>query len=251
MTGTGPAQAPDRTEEMMAVVDTTWPPAEIRRADPFLLRRGGGGGKRVSSASALRGEVTAAQIDAAEAAMREMGQVPLFSLRPGDAALDAALEARGYTVVDPVWIYARDATELAELDKGDSPERVSLTAWEPLAIQREIWAAGGIGPARLEVMARATCPKTSLIGRYDNSPGGTAYIGIDGDIAMLHALEVAPEVRGRGMGRAMMIDAARWARDNGARELAVVVTRANTGGNALYRALGMAQVGTYHYRQGS
>ncbi|MCA1335771.1 GNAT family N-acetyltransferase [Pseudooceanicola marinus] len=236
---------------MMSVVDTTWPPAEIRRADPFVLRRGSGGGKRVSSASALRGEVTAAQIDAAEAAMREMGQVPLFSLRPGDAALDAALEARGYAVFDPVWIYARATTELAELDKGASPERVSLTAWEPLAIQREIWAAGGIGPARLEVMARATCPKTSLIGRYDNSPGGTAYIGIDGDIAMLHALEVAPEVRGRGMGRAMMIDAARWARDQGARELAVVVTRANAGGNALYRALGMAQVGTYHYRQGS
>ena len=246
-----PATSKDRTDEMMAVVDATWPPAEIRRADPFVLRRGGGGGKRVSAASALTTEISAAQIDVAEAAMREMGQAPLFSIRPGDAALDAALEARGYTVVDPVLIYVAPAAALAALDKGASPERVSLTAWEPLAIQREIWEAGGIGPARLAVMERATGPKTSLIGRYDNVPGGTAYVALHGPVAMLHALEVVPEVRGRRMGRAMMIDAARWAKAQGAQDLAVVVTRANIGGNALYRSLGMAQVGAYHYRQGS
>lgn len=240
---------PDRTAELMQVVDATWPPAEMRRAEPFVLRRGAGGGKRVSAASALRDAITGPEIDAAEAAMRGMGQGPLFSIRPADAALDTALAARGYAVVDPVTIYTAPAADLAAQPR--QPERVSLTAWEPLAIQREIWARGGIGPARLEVMMRVAGPRTSLVGRFENSPGGTAFVAIAGRIAMLHALEVVPELRGRGMGRAMMIDAARWALDQGAQELAVVVTQANTGANALYAALGMAPVGRYHYRLGS
>lgn len=241
--------ATDRTAEFMAVVDATWPPAEILPGDPFILRRGGGGGKRVSSASSTRGGVTAAEIDAAEGAMRAMAQPPLFSIRPGDEDLDAALEARGYAVVDPVWIYTMPAADMAALEK--APERISLTAWEPLAIQKEIWAEGGIGAARLAVMDRVTGPKTSLIGRYENTPGGTAFVAVDGRIAMLHALEVSAAVRGRGMGRAMMIDAARWAVTQGAEEFSIVVTRGNVGGNALYRSLGMAQVGSYHYRLGS
>ena len=236
----------DRTAELMAVVDSTWPPAEMIEAAPFLLRRGGGGGKRVSSASTLRGAVTAAEIDAAEAAMRAMDQVPLFSIRPGDEALDAALESRGYEVVDPVWIYVMKTADMAALPKAN--ERVSVPAWEPLAMQREIWAAGGIGQARIAVMERVAGEKTSLIGRFDNAPGGTAFLALSGKVAMLHALEVLPEARGRGMGRAMMIDAARWALRHGADEISVVVTRENTGGNALYRALGMEQVGQYHYR---
>ncbi|MBR9764224.1 MAG: GNAT family N-acetyltransferase [Rhodobacteraceae bacterium] len=243
----------DRTAELMAVVDATWPPAEDIRAAPFLLRRGGGGGKRVSAASTLRdgitGPITGPEIDAAETAMRAMEQVPLFSIRPGDEALDAELEARGYEVVDPVWIYVMSAPAMAALPK--ARERVSVPAWEPLAIQREIWAAGGIGPARIEVMERVSGAKTSLIGRFENAPGGTAFVALSGRIAMLHALEVLPEARGKGMGRAMMIDAAKWASRQGAEEISVVVTRANAGGNALYRSLGMVQVGQYHYRLGS
>ncbi|PJE27941.1 Acetyltransferase (GNAT) family protein [Pseudooceanicola antarcticus] len=237
----------DRTPELMAVVDATWPPAETIEASPFVLRRGGGGGKRVSSASAMRDGITQAEIDAAEAAMRAMAQQPLFSIRPGDEALDAALQARGYEVVDPVWIYVIPAATLAALPKRGE-ERVSVPAWEPLAMQREIWAAGGIGPSRIAVMQRVSGAKTSLIGRFDNAPGGTAFVALSGGIAMLHALEVLPEARGRGMGRAMMIDAAKWAVAQGAQEFSVVVTRQNTGGNALYRSLGMEQVGQYHYR---
>ncbi|WP_010138954.1 GNAT family N-acetyltransferase [Oceanicola sp. S124] len=240
----------DRTPEFMAVVDATWPPAEIIEAAPFLLRRGGGGGKRVSAASTLRGGITAAEIDAAETAMRAMGQHPLFSIRPGDEELDTELEARGYEVVDPVWVYTMSAPAMAALPKRGE-ERVSVPAWEPLAMQREIWEAGGIGPARIAVMERVEGAKTSLIGRFDNAPGGTAFVALSGGIAMLHALEVLAEARGKGMGRAMMIDAAKWAVSQGAQEFSVVVTKANAGGNALYRSLGMEQVGQYHYRQGA
>ncbi|QOL81708.1 GNAT family N-acetyltransferase [Pseudooceanicola spongiae] len=230
----------------MAVVDATWPPAQMRHQGAWLLRRGGGGGKRVSAASAV-GAVTDADIVEAEAAMRAMEQPQLFSLRPGQEALDAKLAARGYVIVDPVNIYACPVDTLATREK--RPEQHSLATWEPLAIQREIWSAGGIGAARIEVMLRAGEPRTTLIGRYDNSPAGTAYVAVSDHVGMLHALEVLEEMRGRGMGKAMMIDAARWAAQNGAQTFSVVCTQANVAANALYNALGMTKVGHYHYRQ--
>ncbi|KAA2312533.1 GNAT family N-acetyltransferase [Pseudooceanicola sediminis] len=236
----------ENTDRYMAVVDATWPPAQMRHQGAWLLRRGGGGGKRVSAASAM-GPVTDADVVEAEAAMRAMSQPLLFSLRPGQEALDAKLAARGYVVVDPVNIYACPVNVLAEQEK--RPEQHSLATWEPLAIQREIWATGGIGDARIDVMLRAGEPRTTLIGRFDNSPAGTAFVAVSDHVGMLHALEVLEAMRGRGMGKAMMIDAARWAAQNGANTFSVVCTQANIAANALYTALGMTKVGHYHYRQ--
>lgn len=76
------------------VVDGTWPAAKYETVGPFLVRQGLGGGSRVSAASRM-GDVTATDIDAAEAAMLAMGQKRIFCLRPGDDALDAALEPAG------------------------------------------------------------------------------------------------------------------------------------------------------------
>ncbi|QPM91794.1 GNAT family N-acetyltransferase [Pseudooceanicola algae] len=239
-------QAGDKTARLMDVVDGTWPAAEILRDGPWTLRRGAGGGKRVSAASTDR-PVTDAQIDRAEAGLAAWGQPPLFRLTDRDLALDAALAARGYDVIDPVLAYLGTTADLAA--QARSPDCGSMAIWKPLAIQQEIWAEGGIGAGRIAVMQRATGPRTTLLGRWRNSPAATAFVATTDGIAMLHALEVSPDLRGKGMGRAMMIDAAAWALQQGAAELSVVCTRANAAGNALYSRLGMALVGGYHYRQ--
>jgi hypothetical protein len=46
----------------------------------------------------------------------------------------------------------------------------------------------------------------------------------------------------------MMQHAAVWAGRQGATHLALAVTRANGGANALYSSLGMEVAGRYHYR---
>ncbi|MCE8512381.1 GNAT family N-acetyltransferase [Ruegeria pomeroyi] len=232
------------TPDWFAVVDATWPAADSRTDGTLTLREGRGGGKRVSAASAS-GAVSEVQIDAAEAAMRQMGQPPLFQLRPGDEALDASLAGRGYSIVDPVNIYACPVTQLT-----DTPiPRVTVFAlWEPLAIMRELWAEGGIGPGRLAVMDRVTGPKTGLLMRHRDKPGGVAFVAIHDGVAMLHALEIPPNQRRQGLGQWAMRGAAFWAMDNGAHTLSVVCTKANEGANALYRSLGMEIVGEYHYR---
>lgn len=231
--------------QLYDVIDGTWPAAETQVLGHVLLRRGDGGGQRVSAATAL-GPITPQDIDAAEAAMQAMEQPRLFQIRAGDTALDDLLARRGYVIVDPVNLYVAPVDAVATRRP---PPVTAFCVWEPLAIQIDIWAKGGIGPGRLAVMQRAKGPKTSILGRLNDHPGGTAFAAIHDGIAMVHALEVLPHQRKQGMAGWFMQLAAFWARDNGAGHLAVVCTEANTAANALYASLGMALVGQYHYRK--
>ena len=229
---------------LFAALEATWPPARVTEAPPFRLRDGKGGGQRVSSAQAF-GPVTPADIDAAEAAMAEMGQTALFMIRPDDASLDQRLADRGYTVSDPTILYLIAPNQIAR----PGPLGRVFPTWPPFALQREIWADGGIGPARLAVMERAPEPKTTLLCRIKDTPAATVFAALDGGIAMLHALEVAPEARRKGIGETLVRATAEWAAGKGADWLALAVTEANQAANALYRKLGMKPAGRYHYRR--
>ncbi|GMG84328.1 GNAT family N-acetyltransferase [Paralimibaculum aggregatum] len=233
-------------ERLLAAIDATWPPAEIRAADGWLLRRGAGGGKRVSAASAGRpGAVP--EIDAAVAGLAAWGQGPLFRLSPGEEALDAALEARGLAVVDPTVVHVAPVVSLT--DDRDETARV-IRASTPIALVEEIWAAGGIGPGRLAVMARAAGPRITLIARIGDRPVGVGFIACDGAVAMLHAVEVLAAARRRGAGEMLLRGAANWAAEQGAEVLALAVTEANAPARALYAKLGMGVAARYHYRAG-
>ncbi len=227
------------------VVDGTWPAARYDQLGPFRLRQGLGGGSRVSAASAL-GEASETEIDAAEAAMRSMGQKRIFCIWPGDEALDHQLADRGYDILYPVNIYSCPVERLTDIP---IPRVTAFAIWDPLAIMNEIWAKGGIGPDRLAVMDRAPGPKTGLLLRRADQPAGTAFVAVHDSIAMVHALEILPSHRRHGLGRWAMRAAAFWAQEQGVETLSVICTKANDGANGLYHALGMEIVGEYHYRQ--
>ena len=234
-------------DRLYRALDATWPAAAATDVGPFTVRDGRGGGKRASAAVA-KGPATDDDIAAAEVAMRTMNQTPLFQVRDGDDDLDALLEARGYEVVDPTRIYAAPVDDVAGQEKTGKDVK-TIHGWGPLAFMLELWRDGGIGPERVAVMDRACEPKTGFLGRMGNEVGGTAFCAVDGDVAMLHALEVRQSSRRGGMGRGSTIDAAIWARENGARTFALACTEANAAANALYSGLGMTPVGGYHYRQ--
>ncbi|MDZ7709990.1 MAG: GNAT family N-acetyltransferase [Roseovarius sp.] len=229
---------------LYAVTEATWPPAARHALGPVTIREGRGGGKRVSAAT-VSGEVQQGDLDRAEDAMRALGQGPLFQVREGEGALDAMLAARGYRTVDAVNLQVAPITALTI---NRLPRVTTFTVWEPLEIMREIWAEGGIGPARVAVMERVAGPKTGLFGRLKDQPAAAGFVALHERIAMVHALEVRARHRRAGMGRLMMLQAAHWAGAQGARHLAVICTQANAGANALYAAMGFACVGTYHYR---
>ena len=229
---------------LYAAIDATWPAARMRRSGPWMLRDGQGGGKRVSAATA-DDAVSDADLPTAEAAMRAMGQDPLFMLRAGQEGFDDLLAAKGYAAVDPVNLYNGPLQEMADTPP---PRALVFSIWPPLEIQKDIWKTGGIGPERVDVMHRAAGSKTAILGRHEQSPAGTGFVAMQDGIAMMHALEVLPEFRKLGVGRMMTLHAARWAHTQGATHMAVLCTQANTGANALYASLGLEVVGQYHYR---
>ena len=232
------------SQQLYDVCDATWPPALMHQLGPWTLRGGEGGGKRVSAATANMA-VNVGDIEQAEAAMHDMGQAALFMVREGDEALDELLERRGYATLDPVVMYSIPVRALTDIV---IPRVTTFCIWEPLAIMAEIWAKGGIGPARLNVMARAA-QKTGILARWNEQPAGTAFAAISDGVCMVHAVEILEHQRRQGVGAWMMRQAGFWAAQHGADELAVLCTTANIGANRLYKSLGFCVKGHYHYRQ--
>ncbi|MBS9715396.1 GNAT family N-acetyltransferase [Pseudohalocynthiibacter aestuariivivens] len=235
---------PNELTKLFEISEATWPPAAFHEIEGWVVRDGAGGGQRVSSTTAAE-LGTLPDIEMAEKAMAALDQPNLFMIRKGEHALDAALDARGYTVKDPVVMYSCPVKDLT----GVKPPRVStFNIFPPLQIMRELWAEGGIGPARINVMLRAKGPKTTVLGRQNDRAAGVAYVGIHQNTAVLHALEVSPDQRRQGVAINIMRAAAHWAQDQGAETLLVLVTQENKGANALYSSLSMQNVGNYHYR---
>lgn len=223
-------------ETLAEIMEATWPPARAWRQGPFLCRDGAGGGKRVSAASCEDASWTEADLDRLDS--------PLVLIRPGDEPLDTALAARGWQNVDPVLAFAAPVSRLV----ADLPPLAAFPHWPPLEIARTLWAEGGIGPARLAVMERVSCPKAALLARTGDRPSAVAFVAVHGAEAMLHALEVRATLRRQGAGQTLVQAAANWAAAQGAQRLSLVVTRHNLAASALYTRLGMQVVGQYHYR---
>ena len=229
---------------LYSVCEATWPPAARSSAGGFTIRDGQLGGKRVSAAT-LSDKLEEIDLFDAERAMAALNQPLLFQIREGEEALDALLETEGYAVVDPVNVWAASTESLmTELP----PRTVAIPAWEPLQIMKEIWAKGGIGNSRIEVMHRVKGTKTGFLSRWNDKPAGTSFAGLHCGVAMVHAIEIKPQFRRNGLARWAMRRAAYWTHENQGHTVSVLCTQDNDAANALYHGLGMSQVGCYHYR---
>jgi GNAT superfamily N-acetyltransferase len=229
--------------QIFAASEATWPAARVWETDGFTLRDGQGGGQRVSAATA-NGVVYADQVAGAEAEMRAINQAPIFCERGETPEMDALLEARGYVVKDPTSLYVLPIEKLTDKP---IPRVTAFAHWEPLAIMNEIWATDGVTGSRLDVMARAE-RKTSVLARWNEKPGGAAFVGVHENICMVHALVVLAHQRRQGVAEWLMRQAAFWGKSEGANYVTVLCVDANFGANALYQALGFERVGGYHYR---
>lgn len=223
--------------------EVTWPAAEYADAGGFRVGRGLGAGGRVSSARAI-GDWTEADIDEALIIHKGWDQRPLFRALDDDTRLITALEARGFQRETPTVIMEAG---VALLTDRPLPPVTSFAIWPPLAIQRDIWAAGNISPARQAVMERPAHPKTALLGRIEDRAAGAGFVAIHDSVAMIHAMEVLPDWRRKGLASWMIRQAAYWAGENGASRLGLAVSRTNADAMALYRSLGFHEAMGYGY----
>lgn len=232
-------------ERLFAALDATWPAEAVHQVGPWLVHQGKGAGNRVAATTAA-GPVHDDDITTAEAAQRQLGQSPLFMIRPGDEALDELLAARGYRVMAPTLF------RVAPVSAFPPPQPfAAFPLWPPLAIVRDIWEETGITAARQAVMARVQGPATAILARPTDEmarPSGVAFVAVAEGIAMIHALEVLPHARRQGCAGQILMAAADWAARNGAEWLALAVTAGNEPAAQLYSAYDMAATGGYHYR---
>jgi len=233
-----------KISRLFSALDATWAPAEIRRLGSWTLRKGLGGGKRVS-ATTTDSPVNVNDIVAAEAEMCAMSQDFIFMIRKENNALDVFLHARDYTLIDPVLMLCAPVSEVAKIDP-DPLEAIPCE--QPLALTLDLWKHHDIGTARIDVMRRTKTPKTYLCGRHKNRSVGAAFVAVDGEIAMLHALVVAPIARHAGVARSMLGRAAIWSAEQGATTLAVATTGENLPAQKLFTGVGMQIAARYHYR---
>jgi GNAT superfamily N-acetyltransferase len=70
---------------------------------------------------------------------------------------------------------------------------------------------------------------------------GFLWIKVTGDTAFVHNVAVEPGLRRRGYGRAIMLAAERWCRDQGLTSIGLRVFAHNAGARALYERLGFLE----------
>jgi N-acetylglutamate synthase len=225
------------------------PAEEEVRLGPWRLRRGGGGRRAMAATleGAREGRPRPEDIAAALARMREWGQRPVFQVRAGEEALDAALAAEGLVREGRTVILAVPSAAVAHR----AADVAVIDCDGPLAVQVEIWHAAGVGPERLAGMARVATPKRYLLGRLRDRPAGAAFVCASGGVAMLNALEIVGAARRQGLGRRIVGWTGAWAAEAGAKTLAVAVDTENAPARALYADLGMTPAASYHYRVGT
>jgi ribosomal protein S18 acetylase RimI-like enzyme len=72
---------------------------------------------------------------------------------------------------------------------------------------------------------------------------GFLWIKVTDNAAFVYNIAVEPDVRRRGYGRAIMLAAERWCRENALARIGLHVFAHNTGARALYEQLGFTETG--------
>lgn len=94
---------------------------------------------------------------------------------------------------------------------------------------------------------RGDLPRAALLARIEDRAAGAAFVATDGPVAMIHAIEVLPAFRRRGLASWLLRRAAVWGQQNGASRLGLAVSRANRDARALYDRMGFKEAGGYRY----
>jgi N-acetylglutamate synthase len=225
-----------------------WPALQTVLVSGWALRLSGGFAKRANSLNALGpcGSFDAVRV-AAEALFAAHGLPSIFRLSPlASPEVDRALEALSYQFFDPSLFMT------APLDGFDLRVDAQIDA-QP----SDQWLAGfavanGVEPAMRrshDAIVRAIALPTAFVTMHDQGkPVGFGLGVYERGMVGLFDIVVAPQARGRGVGRALTRAIMGWGRDAGAHEAYLSVRRANMVAMTLYASLGFAEAYAYHYR---
>lgn len=227
-----------------------WPSFEIQLCDGWILRFAGGYSKRANSASAVvpGAALDDALIDHVAAQFRRQDLRPTFRLTTLEAPdVDERLAVRGFVEVEPSFALVTDIPEDAEIDP-------SVTLQEAASPQWLRQAARSYGGAKADERMLG-----EIVSRI-RQPAAFATLDLDGeDVAWglavaergyvgLYDIVVAPDLRGLGLGRRVVMGLMAWGRGQGAGKAYLQVREENEVARALYASLGFVPAYRYTHR---
>lgn len=225
-----------------------WPALRTVLADGWVLRLSDGHTKRANSASALHPSSLSPDALAllVEETFRAAGLRPLVRVTPlADPAIIRGLVARGWAEEDPT--HALFAPSFIAQDIGD-------TLFEPAA--SEAWIDGamqayGHGEAGADALRRTlpliVPPRAFVTLSHEGRPAAWGLAVAERGMVGLYDLVVAPEARGRGLGRKLVLALLSWGAGQGAASAYLQVRQSNATALALYRSLGFERAYDYSH----
>lgn len=242
-----------------------WRGNETATIGAWLLRAGGGFTGRANSCMPLDdpGIPVVAAVERVERWYAERELRPAFQVPvPLGGTLSPVLDALGWpaaedeTVVmtasiDDVRAAAR--SDLPPVHVADRPDDAWLAAYHyrggelpahavRIMLDAETVGFGGVDDPDGELTGRAGARVAVARGAVSSAPSGHRWLGVT-------AVEVAPEVRRRGLGSHVMAGVAVWGAEHGATDVYVQVAAENRAAIATYERLGFGEHHRYHYRR--
>lgn len=234
-----------------SVAAVGWRGLDTDRLGDWLLRAAGGWTGRANSVLPLGdpGLPLDAALDRTSAWYRERGLPPRFQVPlPVGGELDAALEARGWALVNPshVMTGAVETVLAALTERRDLPPVALADAPTDDWLAAYHYRGGSLPDVAAAVLVNADAPVFASV----VEGGRTVAIGravVDEGWMGLTAMEVDPGVRRRGLGRHLLRGLLAWARGR-ATCTYLQVAGENAAAIALYRSVGYAHHHDYRYR---
>nr|WP_329136119.1 GNAT family N-acetyltransferase [Streptomyces sp. NBC_01476] len=228
-------------EELAAIASRSWPATETSPLGGWTLRAAGGFTRRANSV--LVGGAPDRPVDEALAYVRrwygERGLTPYLQV-PDTSPFVPALDERGWIREADTLMRTAPLAPLTSLPGGDD---VTLSRTPDAAWTAAYHRTGELAGAALKVLSGG--PSVW----FASAPGVIGRVAVDGAWALFGAVEVAPEMRRRGLARSVMGALARRAYAEGAVAAHLQVEADNVAARALYDRLGFLDHSGYHYRR--
>ncbi len=240
-----------------------WPAAEVQPLGGWRLRHNRGVTNRGNSVwpGPGAGPGLDERLEIVEAFYRSRGLPALFQLTPvaEPAALDEALESRGYASFSPVLVQTLELDATTRRFDSGRDDRVATRAscedtpspeWLELSTLRGRYT-GSDGLVLRAMLERLTGRAGYALSTGEEGPAAVGLCVVAPPWAGVFAMRTLDAQRGRGHGRAVLGAIAAWARRRGATRLYLQVEEDNPAACALYASSGFATAYGYHYRRKS
>ncbi len=231
-----------------------WPSFETQIAGGWVLRFAKGYSKRANAATPLIPGVTLEDelVDHIVAQYEKQKIRPCFRLTSLQAEdVDARLAARGFEEIEPTF------GMVAEL-QGLAPEE--LAADHAVRIEYRVdprWVRGAASSyggdkaddsVLIEIVSRIRQPAAFATLDLDDRPVAWGLAVAERGYVGLYDVVVAPELRGLGLARTIVMELMAWGREQGATHAYLQVREENEVARALYRSLGFTDAYRYTHR---